>query len=127
MKQPENAFQSHVPREKTSSTQQEFLFETARFNGPDYVEEFDADRLQGQIKAVYDCMKDGNWRTLFEIEVIINAPQASISAQLRHLRKKRFGGHTINKRRRGDEKHGWFEYQLVVRNPANNETIKFVK
>lgn len=90
------------------NTQTEF-----RFDGSDYVAELDQDRLTGQIKDIYNLMKDNSWRTLREIEDITNHPQASISAQLRHLKKDRFGNHTLNKRRAGDEKNGLFEYQLL--------------
>lgn len=89
-------------------------FNTARFNGSDYVPELDNKRLTGQILRIFDCMKDGQWRTLEEINLATGDPQASISAQLRHLRKERFGSHTINKRPRGDRSNGLFEYQLIV-------------
>ena len=92
-------------------TQPEFNF---KFNGSDYVAELDDQRLQGQIRRVYDLMKDGKFRTLSEIEAITGDPQASISAQLRHLRKQRFGGFTVNRQRRGDRKDGLFEYQLLA-------------
>ena len=83
-----------------------------RFDGSDYEPELDQSRLTGQIQKIYDLMKDGNWRTLEEIESQIDEPQSSISAQLRNLRKIRFGAHTINKQRRGDRTKGLFEYQL---------------
>lgn len=56
-------------------------------------------------------MKDGAWRTLSQIEAITGEPQASISAQLRHARKKRFGQHVVNKRYCGN---GLFEYSLII-------------
>ena len=93
--------------------QPEFNFK-ARFNGSDYVPELDDQRLQGQIKRIYELMKDGKFRTLSEIETLTGDPQASISAQLRHLRKERFGGFVVNRRRRGERKEGLFEYQLLV-------------
>ena len=83
------------------------------FDGPDYIPEFDQERLTGQIKRVFNCMKDCRYRTLSEIESTTGDPQASISAQLKHLQKQRFGSHTLNKRRRGDRTHGLFEYQLI--------------
>ena len=83
-----------------------------RFDGPEYVEELDQARLTGQIKDIYNLMKDGQWRTLREIEDATLHPQPSISAQLRHLRKERFGSHTIVKRRRGIKSQGLFEYNL---------------
>lgn len=84
-----------------------------RFNGSDYVPELDQARLTGQIERIYNLMIDGKFRTLSEIENETNDPQASISAQLRHLRKERFGKHIVNKRRVGDEKKGLFEYQVL--------------
>lgn len=88
------------------------------FNGPDYVPALDFERLTGQISRIYNLMKDTKWRTLTEIEEDTGYPQASISAQLRHLRKERFGLHQVIKRRvEGKEKSGLFEYQLVV-NPV---------
>ena len=63
-------------------------------------------------------MRNGNWYTLEDIETETGDPQASISAQLRHLRKVRFGGHTIEKRRKGSEKSGLWEYRLKV-NPGS--------
>jgi len=83
------------------------------FAGSDYNHAFDYTRLKGQLSRVFDAMKDGQFRTLSEIEAITNDPQASISAQLRHLRKARFGGHIINKRPRGSRESGLFEYQLL--------------
>lgn len=89
------------------------IFDNPRFNGSDYEPEFDNERLTGQLKRVYEAMINGQWRTLGEIEAITGDPQASISAQLRHLRKPRFGSHIVNKRPRGDRHNGLFEYQLL--------------
>lgn len=81
---------------------------TARFEGP--VNGRDCDRLCGQIKRVYELMRDGLWRSLAEIEAATGDPPASISAQLRHLRKYRFGAHDVQKRRRNDGAQ--WEYRL---------------
>lgn len=89
------------------------IFKDARFNGSDYIPEKDNVRLTGQLNRVYNLMIDGKWRTLAEIELITKDPQSSISAQLRHLRKERFGGHILNKRSRGEREKGLFEYQLL--------------
>ncbi len=85
-----------------------------RFNGPDYEADADNARLTGQILRVFDLMRDGVWRTLGEISEATEDPQSSVSAQLRHLRKERFGAHTVNKRRRGNRDAGLFEYQLIT-------------
>jgi len=86
------------------------------FNGPHYEPELDHARLTGQLKRVFEAMgsaKDPVWRTLGELEQLTGDPQASISAQLRHLRKKRFGSYVIETRRRGAGKIGLFEYRLL--------------
>ena len=85
-----------------------------RFNGPCYDPEFDKARLTGQLKDIFELMKDEEWRTLEEISVLTEHPQASVSAQLRHLRKPRFGSHTIEKRSRGDRHNGLWEYRLTL-------------
>lgn len=82
-----------------------------RFNGPAYDPERDDERLSGQILRVFNLMRDGAWRTLEQIAATTGDPHASISAQLRHLRKERFGAHTVN---RSHITHGLFAYQLVV-------------
>jgi len=89
--------------------------EKMRFNGPAYDPDHDNVRLSGQILRIFDLMKDGRWRTLSEINRETGDPQASISAQLRHLRKKRFGSHTVDRRARGERGRGLFEYKLTVR------------
>ena len=68
-----------------------------KFDGSDYIPDRDDARLSGQILRVWECMKDAKWRTLREISNITGDPEASISAQLRHLRKPRFGGHNVEK------------------------------
>lgn len=83
------------------------------FNGPDYDPDLDHARLTGQIARIFTLMGDHAWRTLGEIEAETGDPQASISAQLRHLRKRRFGAFVIEKRRRGADDTGLFEYRLL--------------
>ncbi len=82
------------------------------FDGPCYIPAYDQKRLVGQIKRIYQCMSDGAWRTLGEIEAVTGDPQASISAQLRHLRKSRFGAHEVEKRARGERSRGLWEYRV---------------
>ena len=55
-------------------------------------------------------MLDGRWRTLGDIATLTGYPEASISAQLRHLRKERFGRHRVEKRHAGN---GLYEYRLL--------------
>lgn len=89
----------------------------ADFNGPTYQRKFDHERLSGQILLIFEVMKDQHWRTCAEIHYATGDPHPSISAQLRHLCKPRFGGHTLNKRPRGDRYQGLWEYQLIPSMP----------
>ena len=81
-----------------------------RFDGADYKPARDDARLTGQILRVWDCMCDSKWRTLKEISEKTGDPEASISAQLRHLRKPRFGEHTIEREYIRD---GIYKYRLL--------------
>ena len=87
-------------------------FSGSRFNGAAYDPAHDDPRLENQLTRIFALMKDGLWRTLAEIELTTGDPQASISAQLRHLRKERFGSYCIERRARGDREHGLFEYRI---------------
>ena len=92
------------------------------FHGSDYDEEHDCMRLTGQRLKIFLLMEDGVWRTLREIEDLINEPQASISAQLRHLRNDKSGNFEVDKRRRGEPKSGCWEYKLTYNNSSNGFT-----
>jgi hypothetical protein len=89
--------------------------EAMRFSGPAYDPDKDRVRLAGQIQRVYAALAAGGWWTLNELAQATGDPPASISAQIRHLRKSRFGSHRIDKRRRGSESAGLWEYRMEVR------------
>ena len=91
---------------------------TDRFNGSDYQPVRDDVRLTGQLLRIWVAMKSGDWQTLEEISCRTGDPTPSISAQLRHLRKPRFGGHTIEKSHKG---HGLFTYRLL---PGNAQLVQ---
>lgn len=81
------------------------------FNGPEYSHEQDTNRLTKQHERVKAAMEDGKWRTLGEIAQATGDPEASVSAQLRHLRKPRFGAYIVHRRKRGDIP-GLYEYRV---------------
>nr|HEV7954885.1 hypothetical protein [Candidatus Acidoferrales bacterium] len=56
---------------------------------------------------------DAGWMTLREISELTNFGEASISAQLRHLRKPHFGGYVIVKRRRRPVMNSAWEYRIA--------------
>lgn len=83
------------------------------FDGITYSPEHDGRRLTKQLQAVQKLMSDGRWRTLPAISRIVGAPEASVSARLRDLRKPKFGGFTVERRSQGDRTRGLFEYRLA--------------
>jgi hypothetical protein len=87
-----------------------------RFDGADYVPSRDDVRLTGQLERVFNLIADGKWRTLRQIAEGTGDPEASVSAQLRHLRKPRFGSHTVNRRHL---ERGLYEYQLDLNEKIN--------
>lgn len=109
-----------------TATAQRFNPNTSRFDGAGYDARRDNQRLASQLERVFDVMRDGKYRSLDRIAREANAPAASVSAQLRHLRKPRFGGHTVNKSYQGD---GLYLYQLIVnteREPVQAELLPVV-
>ena len=95
--------------------------------GPAYEPAVDHDRLSKQMGRVLEYMLHSQkWKTLPEIcgdlfyihETYF--PEASVSAQLRHLRKQRFGGYIVEKRRL--RLSGLWEYRVMP--PKPNETTQ---
>jgi hypothetical protein len=58
----------------------------------------DGKRLNAQAQAVFSYMQHGEWRTLADIAAATGHPEASVSARLRDLRRKQFGGYTVERR-----------------------------
>ena len=90
-----------------------------KFDGETFEEKLDGPRLTLQLERVREYMLDifPKWLSLAEISELLeqkyNAkfPPQSVSARLRDLRKKKFGGYTVDKKRREDEEHkGTWEY-----------------
>lgn len=65
--------------------QNELDFNKARIYGTD-LQAPDADRLKGQLKRVFEVMKDGNKRTTYQIGELANCPAASAHRHLSTLR-----------------------------------------
>jgi len=96
----------------------------AHFDGMSYQAAFDFKRLTGQNSRVFNLMQDNRWRTLAEIAFTTGDPEASISARLRDLRKKKFGSHIIERRRRGNAARGLHEYRLLPQSYSSSEDIE---
>ena len=80
------------------------------FDGATFDPERDGERLHKQLKAVREAMSDHEWHTLYALSLVTLAPEASVSARLRDLRKAKYGSHTIERRYFGA---GLWEYRLA--------------
>jgi hypothetical protein len=84
---------------------------TVHFDGVTYDPRLDHHRLTKQLDKVWYTMSDGEWRTLHEIALRTDAPESSVSARLRDLRKSKFGGYTVERKRwtqHGKGKGTWY-------------------
>ena len=81
-------------------SQPDLFTRAPRFDGADLTPE-DHPRLAGQLAKVYAVIQSGQWYTVAQIAHLIQAPENSVQAQLRNLRKPRFGGHTVERMRFG--------------------------
>jgi hypothetical protein len=82
------------------------------FDGPGLDPDIDDLRLGKQIERVYAYMLDTEWHTLAEISRAVEAPEASVSARLRDLRKVRWGGHIIEEVRAKTKGGGLHRYRM---------------
>ena len=87
--------------------------------GPAYDEHADGARVRRQMDVIRDYMLRAGWRTLTEISRDLGYPESSVSAQLRHLRKKRFGAYRVPKRRRNEG--GTWEHRVLAPQPKQAE------
>jgi hypothetical protein len=85
-----------------------------RFDGSDYDPAMDNKRLTSQLETLKALMLGGGPRSLRQISTITGYSEASISAQLRNLRKRRFGAYTVSKMRSGNPEQGLFVYTVSV-------------
>lgn len=71
----------------------------------------DRKRLDGQALAVFNVMKDGQWRTLRQIADLVRCQETSVSARLRDFRKPQFGKMVVEGQRLTD---GLWRYRVIV-------------
>ena len=69
------------------------------FDGDTYDKQKDQVRLSGLLSRVHSFMLDHHWHTLSDIRDMCGGSEASVSARLRDLRKEKFGGHTVERKR----------------------------
>ena len=97
-----------TPKQEVVDPDQHGIFD-ARFDGDDYNDRRDRVRLTGQLERVYKFISDGGWHSVEEIAQATGDPATSVSAQLRNLRKERFGDHDVETKRHGE---GFYVYRL---------------
>jgi len=90
-----------------------------QFDGKTFEPERDQSRLKAQLDAVRSIMFDGRPHTLAEIAERVGAPEASVSARLRDLRKPKFGGYQIE---RSHVSRGLWQYRLAFPQNVQRET-----
>ena len=88
--------------------------------GDSYDPDLDEPRLSTQLEKIKAYLSNNQWHTLNELEAVTGYPQASISSQMRHLRKRKFGQYHIAKRRRSGGRGGTWEYRLMPREEAQS-------
>ena len=86
---------------------------TVHFDGITYDPRLDHHRLTKQLDKVWYIMKDSEWRTLREIALLTDAPESSVSARLRDLRKSKFGGYTVERQRWHQHDKGTWYYRML--------------
>jgi len=86
------------------------------FDGDTYDPALDRERLSKQLGRVWSMLNQGGWWTLHELAQTswrgygASDSEAGISARLRDLRKDKFGGYNILRRRRDNA--GTWEYSI---------------
>ena len=86
---------------------------TITFDGYTYDPAKDGERLTTLQQRVMRTMASGRWYTLRELQTICGGSETSISARIRDCRKAQWGSHTVERRRRGDQKSGVWIYRLT--------------
>ena len=91
------------------------------FAGAGYDPIRDNKRLVGQLEKIVKVMMEGDWYTLQFIESLTDCQQTSISAQLRHLRKERFGNNIVE---REYIKDGLYKYRVTFSQEFKDKFLK---
>ena len=71
----------------------------------------DVPRIFTQFDELLNIMLYRGWFTLSQLHDLTGIPEASISAQIRHMKKPQFGSYIVNKRRMPNS--AIWEYQCL--------------
>jgi len=95
-----------------------------RFDGPD-VTRADEARLTSQLQRVKAALQQQEWLTLAELSEASGGSEASVSARLRDLRKPRFGGYRVERRRVVRWSMGLWQYRLLPPLPTGQQVLSW--
>lgn len=84
------------------------------FDGITYDPTLDEVRLSGQLERVRALLLGGAWYSLAHIAAVAGCSEAGASARVRDLRKTKWGGYTIERKR---VDRGLHHYRLLRREP----------
>jgi len=80
------------------------------FDGKTYDAGHDRERLRTLLGRVTVKMSSGHWWTITQLARICGGSEAGVSARIRDLRKPKFGGYQIERRRVAG---GLWQYRMV--------------
>ena len=83
--------------------------EMVSFDGADIDQERDEPRLNRQMNIIRTRMENAGWLSVQQISRELGYPETSVSAQIRNLRKDKFGGRYVERRYQGN---GLYEFKL---------------
>jgi transcriptional antiterminator len=86
------------------------LNDSAEFDGDDYDSDRDKERLTKQRDKIRMYMEGRNYLTVKEVAEVLNYPENSVSAQMRNLRKEKFGGRIVHREYFGN---GLYKFKLM--------------
>ena len=87
------------------------MSQLAMFSGKTFDAALDGERLNSALGKVYAVMLDHQWHTLDELAAKAGCSPQGASARCRDLRKPRFGGHVVERRR---VEGGLWVYRLLM-------------
>lgn len=93
------------------------------FHGADYRPEYDYKRLSNQIDRIKAYCLPREWLLVQQIARACKAPENSVQAQLRNLRKKANGAYIVE-RRKHPITAGLYEFKVRLRTPEDEPLKK---
>jgi DNA-binding Lrp family transcriptional regulator len=79
------------------------------FDGEDMDQERDGERLNRQMNIIRERMENAGWLSVQQLSNELGFPATSVSAQIRNLRKDKFGGRYVERRYQGN---GLYQFKL---------------